>query len=161
SLDDVGNETYRSYYKGRIFGAPGWSVAPETVDHALMDSNINTSLDIYAIGGALHGLFTEQLLYGQADDSWALLIRIAEGVVVGGRSKVNYPDGFPIVLRGVIEGCLERDPAQRFPSVQAGVQELRGLLRELADERQRVIRSRTDVTGLVRGRASTPQIAPI
>ena len=26
---------------------------------------------------------------------WALLIRIAEGVVVGGRSKVFYPDGFP------------------------------------------------------------------
>ena len=95
SLDDVGNQTYRNYYKGRIFGSPGWSVAPETVDQALMDSPINTSLDIYAIGGALHGLFTEQLLYGPADDMWALLIRIAEGVVVGGSSKVFYPDGVP------------------------------------------------------------------
>ena len=120
SLDDVGTQTYRTYYKGRIFGSPGWSVAPETIDQALMDSNINTSLDIYAIGGALHGLFTEQLLYGTADDMWALLIRIAEGVVVGGRSKVHYPDGFPMQLRSVIEGCLERDPAQRFPSVAGG-----------------------------------------
>ncbi len=137
SLDDSSNQTYRSYYKGRIFGSPGWSVAPETIDQALMDSPINTSLDIYAIGGALHGLFTEQLLYGAADDMWALLIRIAEGVVIGGRSKVHYPDGFPLMLRSVIEGCLERDPAQRFPSVQAVAQELRGMLRELPDERAR------------------------
>src|SRR5688572_2683909 len=134
SLDDVANQTYRNYYKGRIFGSPGWSVAPETIDQALMDSQINTSLDVYAIGGALHGLFTEQLLYGAADDMWALLIRIAEGVVIGGRSKVHYPEGFPIVLRSVIEGCLERDPTQRFPSVQAVIQELRALLRELPDE---------------------------
>lgn len=137
SLDDSSNQTYRSYYKGRIFGSPGWSVAPETIDQALMDSPINTSLDIYAIGGALHGLFTEQLLYGAADDMWALLIRIAEGVVIGGRSKVHYPEGFPLTLRSVIEGCLERDPAQRFPSVQAVAQELRVMLRELPDERAR------------------------
>jgi serine/threonine protein kinase len=137
SLDDIGNQTYRTYYKGRIFGSPGWSVAPETIDQALMDSSIGTSLDVYAIGGALHGLFTDQLLYGQTDDMWALLIRIAEGVVVGGRSKVHYPDGFPSAIRPVIEGCLERDPAQRFPSVTAVIQELRGLLRELPDERIR------------------------
>ena len=168
SLDDVGSQTYRTYYKGRIFGSPGWSVPPETIDQALMDSNINTSLDIYAIGGALHGLFTEQLLYGQADDMWALLIRIAEGVVVGGRSKVHYPDGFPTVLRSVIEGCLERDPNQRFPSVQAVVQELRGMLRELPDERQRISRSKTDVsadlpkrsTGSVAAQSGDPTITP-
>ena len=135
SLDDVGPQNYRTYYKGRIFGSPGWSVAPETIDQALMDSPINTSLDIYAIGGALHGLFTDQLLYGPADDMWALLIRIAEGVVVGGRSKVFYPEGFPLVLRSVIEGCIERDPNLRTPSVQAVVAELRANLRELPDER--------------------------
>ena len=137
SLDDIGNQTYRNYYKGRIFGAPGWSVAPETIDQALMDSPINTSLDIYAIGGALHGLFTEQLLYGAADDMWALLIRIAEGVVVGGKSTVFYPDSVPTVLRSAIEGCLERDPTQRYPSVGAVVQELKGMLRELPDESAR------------------------
>ena len=137
SLDDVGNQTYRNYYKGRIFGSPGWSVAPETIDQALMDTNINTSLDIYAIGGGLHGLFTEQLLYGAADDMWALLIRIAEGVVVSGQSKVHYPDNFPEALRPVIEGCLERDPSQRFPSVPTVISELRGILRELPDETHR------------------------
>ncbi|HEU4731010.1 MAG TPA: protein kinase [Kofleriaceae bacterium] len=137
SLDDLGSQSYRSYYRGRIFGSPGWSVAPETIDQSLMDTPINTALDIYAVGGALHGLFTDQLLYGPADDMWALLIRIAEGVVVGGKSKVFYPEGFPAVLRPVIEGCIERDPNQRFPSVQAVVQELRGNLRELPDERPR------------------------
>ena len=143
SLDDLGAQTYRTYYKGRIFGSPGWSVAPETIDQGLMDSPIHTALDVYAIGGALHGLFTEQLLYGQADDMWALLIRIAEGVVVGGRSKVFYPEGFPVQLRSVIEGCLERDPSQRFPSVAAVIQELRGLLRELPDDAGRDARRRT------------------
>jgi serine/threonine protein kinase len=144
SLDDVGPQTYRNYYKGRIFGAPGWSVAPETVDQALMDTTIGTSLDVYAIGGALHGLFTDKLLYGEADDMWALLIRIAEGVVVGGRSKVVYPDAFPNELRPVIEGCLERDPAQRFGSVQTVIQELRGMLRDLPDETRRESRRRLE-----------------
>lgn len=137
SLDDVGNQTYRSYYKGRIFGSPGWSVAPETIDQALMDTNISAALDVYAIGGALHGLFTDKLLYGEADDMWALLIRIAEGVVVGGRSKVTYPDNFPGALKTVIERCLERDPQQRLQSVQAVVTELRAVLRELPDETRR------------------------
>jgi len=134
SLDDIGHQTYRSYYKGQIFGAPGWSVAPETVDPALMDSPVTTALDVYAIGAAVHGLFTDELLYGPTDDMWALLIKIAEGVVIGGRSKVFYPDHFPEPLRGVIEGCLERDPAQRFPSVAAIAQQLRVILRDLPDD---------------------------
>jgi serine/threonine protein kinase len=168
SLDDIGNVTYREYYKGRIFGAPGWSVAPETIDQGLLDLPINTSLDIYAIGGALHGLFTEQMLYGPADDMWALLIRIAEGVVVGGRSKVFYPDGFPLALRGVIEGCLERDPGMRYPSVQAVVQELRAVLRELPDEREQRARRKSEVTAVekvkvvasVAAAAEDPSITP-
>ncbi|MCX5745037.1 MAG: protein kinase [Proteobacteria bacterium] len=144
SLDDIGPQNYRQYYKGRIFGSPGWSVAPETIDQHLMDSNIGTSLDVYAIGGALHGLFTEQLLYGTSDDMWALLIRIAEGVVVGGKSTVHYPADFPPIMKGIIEGCLERDPAQRYPSVQAVAQELRTQLRELPDEAPRIARKRTE-----------------
>lgn len=134
SLEDIGTHTYRSYYRGRIFGSPGWSVAPETVDQALMDSPITSALDIYAVGGALHSLFTDKLLYGEADDMWALLIRISEGVVIGGRSNVVYPDSFPTALRGVIESCLERDPAQRAPSVAALVQRLRAILPKLPDE---------------------------
>src|SRR4029078_11653279 len=35
SLDDIGPQTYRTYYNGRIFGSPGWSVPPETIDQAL------------------------------------------------------------------------------------------------------------------------------
>jgi len=69
-----------------------------------MDSSISTSLDIYAIGGALHGLFTDQLLYGQTDDMWALLIRIAEGVVIGGAAR-SLPRRLPTVLRSVIEAA--------------------------------------------------------
>ena len=65
-------QTYRTYYRAgssaRRAGRsrPRRSTRPDGLP-------INTSLDIYAIGGALHGLFTEQLLYGEADDMWALL----------------------------------------------------------------------------------------
>lgn len=163
SLDDLGAQTYHKYYKGRIFGSPGWSVAPETVDQALLDSPIGTSLDVYAIGAALHGLFSDQLVYGPADDMWALLLRIAEGVVDSGRSRVHYPEGFPVALRPVIEGCLERDPAQRYPSVQAVIQELRAVLRDLPDEaparRERAPTAiDTDVAAASAGEGTDPSI---
>ncbi len=134
SLDELGTTTYRNYYRGRIFGSPGWSVPPETIDQGLLDAVISSALDIYAIGAALHGLFTDEMLYGASDDMWALLLRIADGVVVQGRSSVHYPDVVPMVLRPIIEACLERDPNLRLPSVQTVVQQLRGVLRELPDD---------------------------
>jgi serine/threonine protein kinase len=134
SLDDIGTTSYRNYYRGRIFGSPGWSVAPETVDQSLMDSAITTAVDIYAVGAAIHGLFTDEMLYGQPGDMWALIIKIAEGVVDHGRSSVHYPDSVPRVLRPIIEACVERDPAQRITSVQTVTQRLRAILRELPDQ---------------------------
>lgn len=134
SLDDLGTVSYRNYYRGRIFGSPGWSVPPETVDQSLMDCNISASLDIYAVGAALHALFTDEMLYGEAGDMWALLVRIAEGVVVGGKSLVHYPDTVPVALRPIIDACLERDPSQRLSSVTQVLQHLRAVLRELPDE---------------------------
>ena len=167
SLDDFGQTTYRTHYKGRIFGSPGWSVAPETVDQSLMDANLTTALDIYAIGGALHGLFTDQLLYGAADDMWALLIRIGEGVVVGGKSRVHYPDSVPRPLRPIIDSCLERDPAQRPASVTQVISDLRSVLRELEDEvatkltrtsRQEAAVGKDEQVQQVASRASDPSI---
>ncbi|MEZ4366216.1 MAG: protein kinase [Kofleriaceae bacterium] len=134
SLDDVGPVTYRSHYRGRIFGSPGWSVAPETVDQTLQDAVLSPALDVYAVGSSLHALFTDQLLYGAADDMWALLVRIGEGVVVGGVSKVHYPDEVPVVVRPIIERCLERDPELRYPTVDAIIAALRAALRELPDD---------------------------
>jgi tRNA A-37 threonylcarbamoyl transferase component Bud32 len=134
SLDELGTTTYRNYYRGRIFGSPGWSVPPETIDQGLLDAVMSSALDIYAIGAALHGLFTDEMLYGPSDDMWALLLRIADGVVVQGRSTVHYPEVVPQVLRPVIEACLERDPNLRLPSVQTVVQQLRSVLRELPDD---------------------------
>ena len=167
SLDDIGPTTYRTHYKGRIFGSPGWSVAPETVDQSLMDAPLTQALDMYAIGGALHGLFTDQLLYGPADDMWALLIRIGEGVVVNGKSRVHYPDTVPKPLRPIIEGCLERDPAQRYPRVTTVIDDLRNVLRDLEDDvAARIARTsrplsaveKEDQVKQVASRASDPSI---
>jgi serine/threonine protein kinase len=135
SLDDVGGATYRDHYRGRIFGSPGYSVPPETVDPGLLDTTLSTALDVYAVGGALHALFTDQLPYGPTDDMWGLLVRIADGIVVGGKSAVHYPDTVPRILRPIIEGCLERDPTARYPRITAIIADLRSALPEL-DDRQ-------------------------
>jgi serine/threonine protein kinase len=132
-FDDVGQTTYRAHYRGRIFGSPGYSVAPETVDPGLFDNPVSFPLDVFAVGGALHALFTDQLPYGPTDDMWGLLVRIADGIVVGGKSNVFYPDAVPYVLRPIIEGCLERDPSGRYPRVASVIHDLRQALPELDD----------------------------
>ena len=133
SLDDVGHTTYRAQYRGRIFGSPGYSVAPETVDPGLQDSPVSTALDVFAVGGAIHAMFTDQLPYGPTDDMWGLLVRIADGIVVGGKSQVHYPEAVPHALRPIIEGCLERDPAGRYPRVSSVIHDLRAVLDDLDD----------------------------
>jgi hypothetical protein len=62
---------------------------------------------------------------------WGLLVRIADGVVTGGNSTVDYPDTVPQVLRPIIEACLERDPGQRAGSVNAIAERLVGCLDQL------------------------------
>lgn len=133
SLDDVVGVSYGSHYKGRIFGSPGFSVPPEIVDQALMESAITPRLDIYAIGGALFGLFTDLSPHGRTDDMWGLLMRIAEGVVLGGVSHIDYPAEVPEGLRPIIERCLERDPGRRFGSVGLVLGELEQCLDGLDD----------------------------
>lgn len=133
SLDEVVGVSYQSRYKGRIFGSPGFSVPPEIIDAALMECAITPRLDIYAIGGALFGLFTDQSPHGPVNDMWALLMRIGEGVVFDGVSRVHYPHEVPQVLRSIIECCLERDPGNRYGSVRLVIRELEGHLDELDD----------------------------
>ena len=133
SQAEVIGSTYKERYKGRIFGSPGYSVPPEILDSALMDCSITTKLDIYAIGGALFGLFTDELPYGKTEDMWALLLRISEGVVFGGRSEIVYPPAVPEPLRPIIEGCLERDPGNRYGSVSLIISDLEAILPSLSD----------------------------
>lgn len=131
-LDDCLGTTYKDRYQGRIFGSPGYSVPPELLDSALMECPITTRLDIYAVGGALFGLFTDELPYGKTEDMWALLLRISEGVVFGGRSRIDYPDAVPDAVRPVIEGCLERDPGNRYGSVGLVIEALEAALPALS-----------------------------
>ncbi|HUH00810.1 MAG TPA: protein kinase, partial [Kofleriaceae bacterium] len=136
SLDEIGPVTYRTHYRGRIFGSPGFSVAPESLDPALMESAITQRLDIFAIGAALHGLFTDETVYGNTQDMWGLLVSIADGVVVGGNSRIHYKETVPPLVRPVIERCLERDPGNRAGSVSSILSELDGILDRLDDGRR-------------------------
>ena len=135
-LDDVAGVTYKTHYNGRIFGSPGFSVAPESIAPGLMDTVITQRLDLFAVGGALFSLFTDQTPYGPNEDMWALLVAIADGVVINGHSNVVYPDTVPKPLRPIIEACLERDPGNRAGSVSAIIHELQCLLPQLDDGRR-------------------------
>jgi serine/threonine protein kinase len=132
-LDDVASTTCGAHYQGRIFGSPGFSVPPEIVDDALADRPITPRLDVYAIGGALFRLFSNSNPHGSTDDMWGLLMRIAEGLVWNGISRIEYPEDLPGPLRPVIERCLERDPGNRFGSVRLVVEELERCLEQLDD----------------------------
>lgn len=133
SLDDVVGGSYATHYRGRVFGSPGYSVPPETIDPGLSELPVTTAVDIFAVGGALHALFTDEMPYGKCDDMWGLLMRIGDGLVVGGKSRVHYPDSVPRPLYPVIERCLERDPTARYPKVSAIIADLRAVLPELDD----------------------------
>ena len=130
-LSEVAGESYKARYQGRIFGSPGYSVAPEVLDAQLMDQPIGTALDIYAVGGAIFALFTDQLPYGPTEDMWSLLLRITDGVVFGGKSRIVYPEAVPAPLRPVVEACMERDPEKRTASADAVIAELEAVLPEL------------------------------
>jgi tRNA A-37 threonylcarbamoyl transferase component Bud32 len=132
SLDDIAGESYRDRYQGRIFGSPGYSVAPEVLDTQLMERPIGPQLDIYAVGGAIFSLFTNELPYGPTEDMWSLLLRITDGVVFAGKSRIVYPDAVPRPLRPIIEGCMERDPDRRFGTVEQVIGELERALPALS-----------------------------
>lgn len=131
AVEEVAQESYLSHYKGRIFGSPGYSVAPEVVDEELMARRISRRLDLYAVGGSLFALFSDELPYGPSEDMWSLLVRISEGVVFQGKSRIAYPASVPQVLRPIIEGCLERDPDARTPEVSHVIAALARALPEL------------------------------
>jgi serine/threonine protein kinase len=132
SQGQVVGESYKSRYQGRIFGSPGYSVAPEVLDSQLMDRPISPQLDIYAAGGAIFSLFTDELPYGPTEDMWSLLLRITEGVVFDGKSRITYTEEVPEALRPVIERCMERDPDHRFGTVDQIIGELEKALPELS-----------------------------
>jgi len=135
SLEDIEGATYKQRYKGRIFGSPGYSVAPEILDPVLMDLPISEAIDIYAAGSAIFNLFTDELPYGPTEDMWGLLLRISEGLVFHRESRVVYPSAVPDALKPIIEGCLERNPRDRFGSMNGVIEALAGVLPELdADE---------------------------
>jgi tRNA A-37 threonylcarbamoyl transferase component Bud32 len=148
SLDDVAGVSYKTHYQGRIFGSPGFSVPPEILDPGLMECAITQRMDVFAAGGALYGLFTDQTPYGSMEDMWGLLVAISEGVVIGGKSKIAYKETVPPVLRPVIERCLERDPAGRYGSISQIIGELEALLPALPDAPESVAASFHATTSL-------------
>lgn len=136
-LSDVEGSDYKTRFQGRIFGSPGYSLAPEVLDSALMASPIEESLDLYAVGTSIFALFTEDLPYGEADDMWSLLLRVSEGVVRGGTSYIPYPSSVPKILRPIIESCMQRIPSLRPKSAEEVIGALRDILPRMVEDKRR------------------------
>src|SRR5207302_3850315 len=79
--------TYRSYYQGHVLGSPEFSIAPELLGPVLVMEPIGPRVDVYAAGTALHALFSERSVYGEAPDLASLFQRISDGVVHRGESR--------------------------------------------------------------------------
>ncbi len=126
-----GSRSYRAHYGGRVVGSPEFSVSPELLDGNLADQDICPRSDVYAVGTALYGLFTERSIYGETPDIEVLVRRIDEGLVVASRSTIVHPKEVPPALRPIIETCVERDPALR--PADAGA-----VLRALVDVAERL-----------------------
>ncbi len=135
-LDDAAGASFRDRYQGRIYGSPGYSVPPEVLDEGLMDAPISERLDVYAAGGALFALFTDELPYGHTEDMWGLLFRISEGIVFSGDSRIRYPDAVPPPLRAIIDRCLERDPEHRFAGIREVLARVGECIEEIPDGRR-------------------------
>jgi hypothetical protein len=67
---------------------------------------------------------------------WSLLLRITEGVVFGGKSRIVYPDAVPEAVRPVIEACMERDPDRRVSSVDQVIAALESVLSSVPAEHE-------------------------
>lgn len=124
ATDLVGNESYLDHYSERIVGAPEYSVSPEVLDPILIRQPIAPQRDIYAVGTTLFSMFTEASIYGDAPDLASLLRKINEGVVRCGVSYIDFPDEVPREIRGIVVRCLERDPADRYPTTSALIRDL-------------------------------------
>jgi serine/threonine-protein kinase len=126
--------SYREFYQGRVLGSPEFSIAPELLDPVLVLEPIGPRVDVYAAGTALHALFSEHSVYGDAPDLASLFQRISDGVVHRGESRLAATEAVPPVLLPVIRRCLEREPSLRYADAGELVAALEGALELLSVE---------------------------
>ena len=78
--------------------------------------------------------FLKELIDGPPDDSGTYAVTQLQYDDWGSYDRIVYPDAVPRVLRPIIERCLERNPDRRYAGVDRVIQELEGVMPELARE---------------------------
>ncbi|HEY6910674.1 MAG TPA: serine/threonine-protein kinase [Myxococcales bacterium] len=115
--------------EGRMVGTVGY-MAPEQVRGAPVDRRA----DIFSFGAVLYELVSgHRAFHGPTPNATSLAILE--------NSPAPLPHSVPAEVRQIVEHCLEKDPARRFPSAQELLPELEdahgALLRRRARARRR------------------------
>jgi len=106
---------------GDVVGTPAY-MAPELATGAAAAAT--AAADVYALGAILYHLLAGAVPYRTA------AIRTADEVLValGKGPPAPLPDDTPAELRAICERAMARDPAARYPSMQALGDDLRAFL---------------------------------
>jgi serine/threonine protein kinase len=97
--------------QGMILGSPPY-MSPE---QALGKEQVDARTDIYSLGALAYFLLTGQPPFVRETAMQVLMAHVYEAVTPPSRLRAEVPAD----LEAVILRCLEKDPARRFPTVEA------------------------------------------
>ncbi len=98
-------------------------MSPEQIRAAKASDEVSLSTDVYSLGATFYELFTGRRLHDHDLEAPATVeTRKLEGVAPTRPSLITA--GLPWELETILEGCLQPDPRDRYPSALALVRDL-------------------------------------
>jgi len=102
---------------GQLIGTPAY-MAPEQ----LVGDDVTAATDVYALGLLLHEALTGELPFGEKTPFSGALRRLATPAPT---LRSRLPE-LPVAWAEAVDGCLRRDPGERFSSAEEVAATLRG-----------------------------------
>jgi len=110
--DQTPTENTQLTVEGLTTGTPAY-MAPEM---ALQDGRIGPATDIYALGCVAYWLLTGKLVFDEATPV-AMIVNHVKTVPEAPSTRTELP--IPSAIDEIVLRCLEKEPADRYPSMRA------------------------------------------